>query len=170
MKTFLATCAATLLLLTTSTTAQEPPKDAKPPAAADAKAPDANPPKEETWPSDHSVKINGQSIAYKATASTTLLKDEKGEPTALIYSTAYTRNDTKDFTQRPIAFLYNGGPGSASIWLHMGAFGPRRTKSKTTLIPCSIKPTWFSLIRSAPVSVTPSARRRTRISGAWIRT
>src|ERR1700723_2528335 len=118
MKTFLATCAATLLLLTTSTTAQEPPKDAK--------APDANPPKEETWPSDHSVKINGQSIAYKATASTTLLKDEKGEPTALIYSTAYTRNDTKDFTQRPIAFLYNGGPGSASIWLHMGAFGPRR--------------------------------------------
>jgi hypothetical protein len=76
MKTFLATCAATLLLLTTSATAQEPPKDAKPPAAADAKAPDANPPKEETWPSDHSVKINGQSIAYKAVASTTLLKDE----------------------------------------------------------------------------------------------
>src|SRR6202044_2736782 len=69
---------------------------------------------------------SGQSIAYKATASTTLLKDEKGEPTALIYSTAYTRSDTKDFTQRPIAFLYNGGPGSASIWLHMGAFGPRR--------------------------------------------
>src|SRR5271155_2323567 len=126
MKTFLATCAATLLLLTTSTTAQEPPKDAKPAAAADAKAPDANPPKEETWPSDHTIKINGQSIAYKATASTTLLKDEKGEPTALIYSTAYTRSDTKDFTQRPIAFIYNGGPGSASIWLHMGAFGPRR--------------------------------------------
>src|SRR3984885_1563931 len=126
MKTFLATCAAALLLLTTSATAQEPPKDAKPPAAADAKAPDANPPKEETWPSDHTIKISGQSIAYKATASTTLLKDEKGEPTALIYSTAYTRSDTKDFTQRPIAFIYNGGPGSASIWLHMGAFGPRR--------------------------------------------
>ena len=126
MKTFLATCAATLLLLTTSARAQEPPKDAKPPAAADAKAPDANPPKEETWPSDHSIKINGQSIAYKATASTTLLKDEKGEPTALIYSTAYTRNDAKDFSQRPIAFIYNGGPGSASIWMHMGAFGPRR--------------------------------------------
>src|SRR5271156_3952677 len=126
MKTFLATCAATLLLLTSSTTAQEPPKDAKPAAAADAKAPDANPPKEETWPSDPSIKINGQSIAYKATASTTLLKDEKGEPTALIYSTAYTRNDAKDFSQRPIAFIYNGGPGSASIWMHMGAFGPRR--------------------------------------------
>jgi carboxypeptidase C (cathepsin A) len=129
MKTFLATCAAALFLLTGQSTrvaAQEPSKDAKPPATADAKAPDANPPKEETWPSDHTTKINGQSIAYKATASTTLLKDEKGEPTALIYSTAYTRSDTKDFTQRPIAFIYNGGPGSASIWLHMGAFGPRR--------------------------------------------
>ncbi len=126
MKNFLAICAAAMLLLTTSARAQEPPKDAKAPAAADAKAPDANPPKEETWPSDHTIKINGQSIAYKAVASTTLLKDEKGEPTALIYSTAYTRSDTKDFSQRPIAFLYNGGPGSASIWLHMGAFGPRR--------------------------------------------
>jgi carboxypeptidase C (cathepsin A) len=127
MKTFLATCAATLLLLTTSTIAQESSKDAKPPAAAaDAKTPDANPPKEESWPSDHTIKINNQSIAYKATASTTLLKDEKGEPTALIYSTAYTRSDSKDFSRRPIAFIYNGGPGSASIWLHMGAFGPRR--------------------------------------------
>src|SRR5208282_484143 len=126
MKIFLATCAAALLLLTTDATAQEPPKDAKPAAAPDAKAPDANPPKEESWPSDHTIKINNQSIAYKATASTTLLKDEKGEPTALIYSTAYTRSDTKDVSQRPIAFIYNGGPGSASIWLHMGAFGPRR--------------------------------------------
>lgn len=75
---------------------------------------------------DHSIRIGGQTIAYKATASTTLLKDEKGEPTALIYSTAYTRSDVKDFSQRPIAFIYNGGPGSSSIWLHMGAFGPRR--------------------------------------------
>src|SRR5580658_4260528 len=129
MKTFLATWAAALFLLTGQSTrvaAQEPSKDAKPPATADAKAPDANPPKEETWPSDHTTKINGQAIAYKATASTTLLKDDKGEPTALIYSTAYTRSDAKDFSQRPIAFVYNGGPGSSSIWLHMGAFGPRR--------------------------------------------
>ena len=43
-----------------------------------------------------------------------------------MYSTAYTRSDVKDLSQRPIAFIYNGGPGSASVWLHMGAFGPRR--------------------------------------------
>ena len=83
-------------------------------------------PKEESSATDHTIRIGGQTINYKATASTTLLKDDKGEPTALMYSTAYTRSDVKDFSQRPIAFIYNGGPGSASVWLHMGAFGPRR--------------------------------------------
>jgi carboxypeptidase C (cathepsin A) len=107
---------------------QEPAKDAKP---ADAKAADAKPgpeapPKEESSITDHTIRLGGQTISYKATASTTLLKDEKGEPTASMYSTAYTRSDVKDFSQRPIAFIYNGGPGSSSIWLHMGAFGPRR--------------------------------------------
>lgn len=109
--------------------AQEPSKDTKPAADAktgDAKSSEANPPKEESFITDHTIRIGGQAIAYKATASTTLLKDDKGEPTALIYSTAYTKSDVKDFSQRPIAFIYNGGPGSSSIWLHMGAFGPRR--------------------------------------------
>jgi carboxypeptidase C (cathepsin A) len=108
--------------------AQEPAKDAKPADAkpADAKPGPEAPPKEESSVTDHTIRLGGQNIAYKATASTTLLKDEKGEPTALIYSTAYTRSDVKEFSQRPIAFVYNGGPGSSSIWLHMGAFGPRR--------------------------------------------
>jgi carboxypeptidase C (cathepsin A) len=52
--------------------------------------------------------------------SAILLKNEKDEPTALLYSTAYTRSDVKDPSTRPIAFVYNGGPGSASVWLHMG--------------------------------------------------
>ena len=43
-----------------------------------------------------------------------------------MYSVAYTKNDVKDLSTRPVSFLYNGGPGSASIWLHMGAFGPKR--------------------------------------------
>jgi carboxypeptidase C (cathepsin A) len=84
------------------------------------------PAKEESSVTDHTMKISGQSIPYKATASMILLKNDKDEPTALIYSTAYTRTDTKDATQRPVSFIYNGGPGSASLWLHMGAFGPRR--------------------------------------------
>jgi carboxypeptidase C (cathepsin A) len=97
----------------------------------DAKAPDAAPapaaaPKEETSVTDHTLHIAGQTIPYKATAATILLKNEKDEPTALIYFTAYTRSDVKDLSQRPVAFLYNGGPGSASMWLHMGSFGPKR--------------------------------------------
>ena len=171
MKTFLATCAATLLLLTTSTTAQEPPKDAKPPAAAtDAKSPDtANPPKEETWPSDHTIKINNQSIAYKATASTTLLKDEKGEPTALIYSTAYTPQRHQGLHPAPHRLHLQRRP---RLRFDLAAHGrvrpaprrhrrPRRhparrpTRSKTTPIPCSTKPTWCSLTPSAQASATP---------------
>jgi carboxypeptidase C (cathepsin A) len=87
---------------------------------------DAATTKEESSTTEHSIRISGQTIPYKATASTTQLKNEKGEVTGLIYSAAYTRSDIKDLTQRPVAFLYNGGPGSATMWLHMGAFGPRR--------------------------------------------
>src|SRR6516225_5798044 len=95
------------------------------PAEKPAEAP-ATPPKEESSVTDHTIKIGGQTIPYKAMAATILIKNEKDEPTALIYYTAYTRSDAKDMSQRPVSFLYNGGPGSASIWLHMGSLGPRR--------------------------------------------
>lgn len=94
---------------------------------ADKKAEKApEPAKEESSVTDHTIRIGGQTIPYKATAQTILLKNDKGEPEALLYSTAYTRSDVKDMTTRPISFVYNGGPGAASIWLHMGAFGPKR--------------------------------------------
>ena len=99
----------------TKATEKEKPAEPTPP-----------PPKEESSVTEHSIKIGGQTIPYKATAATILLKNEKDEPQALIYSTTYARTDTKDLSQRPISFIYNGGPGSASVWLHMGAFGPRR--------------------------------------------
>ena len=83
-------------------------------------------PKEEWSVTEHSIQIGGQTIPYKASAGTTLLKNDAGEPTGMLYSVAYTRSDVKDPSSRAIAFLYNGGPGSASMWLHMGAFGPRR--------------------------------------------
>src|SRR5216683_3906249 len=100
-------------------------KEAKP-AEKPAEAAPAAPPKEESSVTDHSIKIAGQTIPYKATAGTILLKNEKDEPTALVYYTAYTRSDAKDLSQRPVAFVYNGGPGSSSVWLHMGSFSPRR--------------------------------------------
>ena len=110
--------------------AQQPPPavSAAPPKPAETKAPAETtaPPKEESSVTDHTIRLGAQTIPYKATASTTLLKNDKDEPVASIFSVAYTRSDVKDLSQRPIAFLYNGGPGSASAWLHMGAFGPRR--------------------------------------------
>ena len=103
---------------------QAPEKESK---AAEAKATsEVALPKEESSITEHTVRIGGQTIPYKATAATILLKDEKGDANASIFYMAYTRNDVKDVSQRPLAFLYNGGPGSSSIWLHMGSFGPKR--------------------------------------------
>ncbi len=113
------------LLLPAGVLAQEKePKEAKAPETPAGAASAA--PKEESSVTEHSIKIAGQTIPYKATAQTILLKDDKGEPTALLYSTSYARSDVKDLSQRPVVFLYNGGPGSSSIWLHMGSVGPRR--------------------------------------------
>lgn len=121
------TITALCLLFSAATTAfaqEAKPPEAKPSeAVAESKAP---PPVEESSVTDHSIRLGGQTIPYKATAATILLKDEKGEPTASIFYMAYTRSDIKETSQRPLAFLYNGGPGSSSVWLHMGAFGPKR--------------------------------------------
>jgi carboxypeptidase C (cathepsin A) len=72
----------------------------------------------------HSGTFGGQRIAYTATARETYLKGEDGTPKASIYSTTYVK-DGGD-ASRPVTFLFNGGPGSGSLWLHMGAFGPKR--------------------------------------------
>src|SRR5258707_5369546 len=117
--------ALALSIAATGTTARGQDKDAKP-ADKPADASPAAQTKEESSVTEHSIKIGGQTIPYKATAATILLKNEKDEPTALLYSTAYTRSDVKDLSQRPVAFVYNGGPGSSSVWLHMGSFSPRR--------------------------------------------
>jgi carboxypeptidase C (cathepsin A) len=91
----------------------------------EAKA-DAAKPVEKTSVTQHTIQIGGQAIAYNATAGTILLKDEKGEPTASLYYTAYTRTGSGDSAARPVAFIYNGGPGGSSAPQHMGAFGPKR--------------------------------------------
>jgi carboxypeptidase C (cathepsin A) len=110
--------------MTTNVAAQKPDEGAKKP---DEKPPsEGAAPKEESSVTEHSIKIGGTTIAYQATAGTLLLKDEKGDVTASLYYTAYTKSDVKDSSQRPVSFVYNGGPGSSSVWLHMGAFGPRR--------------------------------------------
>jgi carboxypeptidase C (cathepsin A) len=131
---------------------------AAPAKSGEAKATESKPspepaPKEESSVTQHTARIGGQAISYTATASTTLLKNDKGEPEALMYSTAYTENGVKDLSQRPIVFLYNGGPGSSSVWLHMGAYGPRRVvtgnASPTPPAPYQIVDNQYSLLDKA---------------------
>jgi len=112
--------------------ATEKPKDDKAKDDKDKKAPE-----EKIVASKHSVRIGGQEIKYTATAGTILLKLEDGTPKASIFYIAYTKDDVSDVSQRPIAFTFNGGPGSASVWLHLGAFGPRRVQmgDAGTLLP-----------------------------------
>ena len=73
-----------------------------------------------------SVTVEGHRIDYTATAGTLILKNARGEPAGSMFYVAYVADGVKDERRRPVTFFYNGGPGSSSVWLHMGAFGPRR--------------------------------------------
>ncbi len=73
-----------------------------------------------------SVNVEGKKIAYQAVAGTLVLKDKDEKPTISMSYTAYFKDDAEDRAERPLTFVYNGGPGSATVWLHMGAWGPRR--------------------------------------------
>lgn len=102
--------------------------DGEKPSADKHATADSAVPKSEHVTTQGSVSVEGSKIDYKAVAGTIVLtgKDEdKDDPTASIFYVAYFRQGV-DGTKRPLTFLYNGGPGSSTVWLHMGAFGPRR--------------------------------------------
>ncbi len=88
----------------------------------------APPAEEKTSKTQHTMQAGGQRIPYTAVAGTMVLKKEDGKARASIFYVAYTRDDAADKTKRPVTFIFNGGPGSSSVWLHMGAFGPKRVK------------------------------------------
>lgn len=74
----------------------------------------------------HSITLDGAELAYTATAGLMPMRDESGELMATIFHIAYTLDGVEDPSQRPVTFVFNGGPGSSSVWLHMGALGPVR--------------------------------------------
>lgn len=76
----------------------------------------------------HRATIGGKEVRYTANAGTLVLREENGKPRANIFFVAYTRDGVTDLSRRPVTYTYNGGPGSSSVWLHMGAFGPRRVE------------------------------------------
>ena len=73
----------------------------------------------------HTLRAGGETINYTARAGTMVLRSDDGEPRASFFVVSYTR-DGADPANRPVTFTFNGGPGSSSVWLHMGAFGPKR--------------------------------------------
>ena len=72
----------------------------------------------------HTITLSSHPLDYRAVAETIGLTDPKGEPTASVYTIAYLAESVAG-QQRPIAFVFNGGPGAASVFLHLGALGPR---------------------------------------------
>lgn len=83
-------------------------------------------PEPQVFSSQHEIKIGGKRVKYTATAGTLIMQDKEGEAIAEFGYTSYTK-DGADPTTRPLMFAWNGGPGSASMWLHMGVLGPQRT-------------------------------------------
>ncbi|WP_420631851.1 S10 family peptidase [Candidatus Leptofilum sp.] len=91
-------------------------------------------PKDNLVETNHVVTINGRKVNYTVTTGTIVLKEEtekdgKAEghkPKAEIFFIAYTRDGIKNQKKRPLTFSFNGGPGSSSVWLHLGVLGPRR--------------------------------------------
>jgi carboxypeptidase C (cathepsin A) len=76
----------------------------------------------------HSTTVDGKTLSYTATAAQMPLKNPAGETEAHIFYMAYTLDGVTDLARRPLTFCFNGGPGSASMWVHMGGMGPRSPK------------------------------------------
>jgi carboxypeptidase C (cathepsin A) len=95
---------------------------------------------ERTVQTRHSASVSGRVVPYTATAGTLTIRDVSGKPKASIFYTAYTA-DGAPSGRRPVMFFYNGGPGSASLWLRMGSFGPMRLQTGN---PESIRPAPFN--------------------------
>ena len=106
------------------TTATDKPDAAKP--AAEAKPVEF---KDEIVETEHQVIVGGKLIPYKATTGRLVMRDEEGKAKASIFFIAYTRSDSQDLSQRPLTISFNGGPGSSSVWLHLGLLGPRRVEA-----------------------------------------
>lgn len=74
---------------------------------------------------EHRTTVNGQRFTYSATTGTQPVWDEQGQPTATLFYTYYQRTDIKDKSKRPLLISFNGGPGSASVWMHIAYTGPK---------------------------------------------
>jgi carboxypeptidase C (cathepsin A) len=89
-------------------------------------APKATQPDPAPVVTQHRVTVGGQVVNYTATTGYLTLREENGKERANIFFIAYTKDGVANPSTRPVTFSFNGGPGSSSVWLHLGALGPRR--------------------------------------------
>jgi carboxypeptidase C (cathepsin A) len=141
-----ALCVAGLLAIASPAFAQR--GGAPAPAAAPS---DTIPvPPENASVTDHEFTLDGKPLRYSASAGNLLINDEEDKPYGSIFYVAYTLAGVTDPRTRPVTFLYNGGPGSASLWLHMGSVGPMRiltsSPEATGPGPYQMVPNQYSLL------------------------
>ncbi len=106
----------------TGTAATERARDTAPPAKCQEQS------EEKPVVTRHELAVNGKPFRYTATAGTLPITGATGETEAQVFFIAYTADDGGKSARRPLIFAFNGGPGSSSVWLHLGAMGPKRVK------------------------------------------
>lgn len=111
-------------------------------------------PVDTTVVTDHITTINGQKITYAATTGTQPVWDEMGKPDATLFYTYYKRTDVNNTAERPLLISFNGGPGSASVWMHIAYTGPQVLKIDDEgypVQPYGIKENPFSVLDVADI-------------------
>jgi carboxypeptidase C (cathepsin A) len=107
------------------------------------------------WVTEHTIEVAGETVEYDAIVGSIVLPSDNNEPAGEIFFTAYFRSNDPAAGARPIIFSYNGGPGSASFWLHMGIMGPRRVVTPTVgpqgAPPYSVVDNQYSLLDIADI-------------------
>ncbi len=122
----------------------------EPNSPTDKAQPSRPPLKDQISRTRHKIVIGGQEIAYTAHTGIVVLKEEDEKPQASMFFVAYFRDDVQDVAARPLTFSFNGGPGSSSVWLHLGLLGPQRVvleaDGKPLPPPCRLVDNAFSLL------------------------
>src|SRR6516162_8353907 len=130
--------------------AQRAPAVTPPTNSGNPERPTVAVPPEKNSTSAHEMTLGGRTLRYTATAGNLLITGDDDQPYATVFYVAYTLEGVSDIRSRPLTFLYNGGPGSASMWLHMGSVGPVRVLTSSPEAtgpgPYQIAPNQYSLL------------------------
>lgn len=125
----LATIFATVFLLFQTPTVSTPTPPAQPtPTPIVIATPKPTPPDEPPVQTKHTARVGGRQLNYTVTTGFMPIKNREGDTEAKLFFMAYTLDSVANPANRPLMFSFNGGPGSASVWLHLGALGPKRVK------------------------------------------